>query len=145
LLQRAVLIQLPDADGEKLHQLAAVVFAAIDPARGIGLVVAGAVYSPEELIVPTTESPPAIPFTDLEKLAEPPPCNVAANCFVSAARTDTVAGETVTPAETGAGAPLWPLPFPAPLSEPGPTVAQPDARSRTPASHRRAYRCRVTV
>jgi len=56
----------------------------------------GAVYSPEEEIVPLTEFPPATPLTPQFTPLELAPVTVAVNCCVWPSGTDAVAGCTVT-------------------------------------------------
>src|SRR5579872_5983174 len=56
----------------------------------------GAVYSPEEEIVPLTEFPPATPLTLQFTPLELAPVTVAVNCCVWPSGTDAVAGCTVT-------------------------------------------------
>ena len=124
--------------------------------------VPGAVYSPEELIVPTTALPPVAPLTDHVNPPAVDPCIVAVNCCVSVMRTDTVAGETVAPAEIGGGT-GWPgvpggvpggVPLPLPtavvpligvLGDVPTAPAQPQAKHKSAARHRLHARCCVTV
>ena len=54
--------------------------------------VAGAVYRPVDVTVPTVELPPAIPFTLHEKLMPGFPLSVAANCRVVVIRTTSPGG-----------------------------------------------------
>src|ERR1700680_2016894 len=55
----------------------------------------GAVNSPVAEIVPTLGLPPAVPFT-VHETGPLTPWRPAVNCLVAPARTDAVAGETVT-------------------------------------------------
>ena len=65
----------------------------------------GALYRPEELIVPAAALPPATPFTCQVTEVFVEPVTVALNDFVAPARTVALAGETaiVTPDPEGAG------------------------------------------
>ena len=63
----------------------------------------GAVYSPEESMVPTDEFPPVLPFTDQVTPVFVVPVTVAVNCCCSPRNTDTAAGETETVTEGGGG------------------------------------------
>ena len=56
----------------------------------------GAVYRPEEEIVPVTEFPPATPLTLQFTALELAPVTVAVNCCVWPSGMDAVAGCTVT-------------------------------------------------
>lgn len=56
----------------------------------------GAVYRPEEEIVPVTEFPPATPLTLQFTAPELAPVTVAVNCCVWPSGTEAVAGCTVT-------------------------------------------------
>ena len=58
--------------------------------------VAGAVYTPDELIVPVAALPPATPFTCHVTAVFDDPATVALKDFVAPARTFALAGETVT-------------------------------------------------
>ena len=58
--------------------------------------VAGAVYTPVELIVPVAALPPATPFTCHVTAVFDDPATVAPKDFVAPARTFALAGETVT-------------------------------------------------
>jgi hypothetical protein len=96
----------------------------------------GAVYKPEEVMVPLAASPPTMPFTDQIKppVDDPEPSFTALNCWVSLARTDAVDGVTATPSVTGGGTGLLPGSF----AEPDPTLAQPVNRSSKIAKLRAA-------
>jgi hypothetical protein len=65
----------------------------------------GALYRPDELIVPAAALPPATPFTCQVTEVFVEPVTVALNDFVAPARTVALAGETaiVTPDPEGAG------------------------------------------
>jgi len=56
----------------------------------------GAVYRPEEEIVPATEFPPATPLTLQFTTLELAPVTVAVNCCVWPSGTEAAAGCTVT-------------------------------------------------
>jgi hypothetical protein len=58
--------------------------------------IAGAVYTPDELIVPVAALPSATPFTCQVTAVFDDPATVALNDFVAPARTFALAGETVT-------------------------------------------------
>ena len=59
-------------------------------------IVLGAVYKPNELIVPAAALPPATPFTSQVTAVFDDPVTVTLNDFVAPARTFALAGETVT-------------------------------------------------
>jgi len=58
--------------------------------------VAGAVYRPEEFIVPTTELPPITPFTSQVTVVSVAFTTAAVNCWVAPTSTETGFGLTVT-------------------------------------------------
>ena len=62
---------------------------------GVGKV-CGAMYSPEELIVPSVEFPPATPFTDQFTVEILVPLTVTLNCCAPRARTLALPGVTLS-------------------------------------------------
>src|SRR5207245_7664021 len=73
----------------------AMLVALTDTCAGLGTW-AGAVYKPEEEIVPTVAVPPATPFTSQVTFLLPVLVTVAVNCWVWETERETAGGSTET-------------------------------------------------
>jgi hypothetical protein len=90
----ALMLTVALAEYAELATLVAVIVT--DPPDGTA---AGAVYSPEEVIVPVVELPPATPFTDHITPVFTVPETEAENCFVHPTCSTAEVGEIVTEME----------------------------------------------
>ena len=100
---------------------------------------AGAVYNPLDVILPTVPLPPTIPFTFQVTRVSEVPCTVAVNCRVRRTRTVTLVGDIAT--DTGVtpviamlyAAETWPSGFSTVTGTADPVVeVEPDADNCEP-------------